>query len=258
MDRNMGCLISPNDLRDYRPVMAQQIDLPTEFCLPTTKIKDQGMVGSCVAHALSSVVEQYNHIFSTGWIYGYRPFGYYQGVGMYPREALKTLQKWGAVKQEDFPYNVEMIKAKTLVDNREAALKVKAEPFKIQSYVRLYGENEIKNFLYQNKIPVPICVSTENLALDENNIIYIPEKKPNMPGHMIIIIGWNETGFIIQNSWGENWGDHGTAILPYEHEINEAWGVVLYEEAGSYIGKKPNFYWLRNLIQKLIEFFKKK
>lgn len=93
-----------------------------------------------------------------------------------------------------------MNKAKTMVDSRVAALKVKAEPYKIKSYARLYGIDEIKNFLFQNKMPIPICVSTENLALDEHNIIYVPKKRPNMPGHMILIIGWNEKGFIIQNS----------------------------------------------------------
>lgn len=257
MDRQMGCLFSPNDLRDYRPSMAMHVDLPEKFCLPAATIKDQGMVGSCVAHALSEMMEKYNEVFSTGWIYGYRPLGYYQGVGMYPRQALKTLQQWGAVKQEDFPYNYEMNKAKIMVDSRVAALKVKAEPYKIKSYARLYGIDEIKNFLFQNKMPIPICISTENLALDEHNIIYIPEKRPNMPGHMILIIGWNEKGFIIQNSWGENWGDHGTAILPYEHDIKEAWGVVLYDSINQFDAKKPKFYWLRNLIQKIIELFRK-
>ena len=35
------------------------------------------------------MLEKYNETFSTGWIYGYRPEGYWQGTGMYPREALK-------------------------------------------------------------------------------------------------------------------------------------------------------------------------
>jgi hypothetical protein len=48
------------------------------------------------------LVEYFNYIqqknntkFSTEFIYGYRPDGYYVGDGMYIRDALKTLQKVG-------------------------------------------------------------------------------------------------------------------------------------------------------------------
>jgi hypothetical protein len=35
-------------------------------------------------------------------------------------------------------------------------------------------------------------------------------------GHAIAIVGYNEDGFLIQNSWGEQWGSGGFALLPYE------------------------------------------
>ena len=169
---------------------------------------------------------------------------------MYPREALKTLQKLGAVKQQDFPYNIEMEKAKKIVDNELDRLVKLAEQFKIKSYVRLFTENEIQQFLLSTNCPIPISISTRNMEL-EDGILQIPESYANLGGHMILIIGWNETGFIIQNSWGEEWGDKGLGILPYEYRINEAWGVVLNESPVNPV-KKPIFYFLRTLIQKLI------
>ena len=250
MERQMGCLLSPNDLRDYRFKPVQAVKLPETFEIPASKIKDQGWVGSCVAHALSSMLEKYEETFSTGWIYGYRPEGYWQGTGMYPREALKTLQKLGAVKQQDFPYNVEMEKAKKIVDNELDRLTELAKQFKIKSYVRLFTENEIKQFLLNTNCPIPISIFTKNMEL-EDGILQIPDSYANLGGHMILIIGWNETGFIIQNSWGEEWGDKGLGILPYEYKINEAWGVIL-NESPSNPAKKPMFYLLRTLIQKLI------
>ena len=47
-------------------------------------------------------------------------------------------------------------------------------------------------------------------------------------GHAISIIGYNEKGFIIRNSWGERYGDKGYAILPYDDFANfrEIWSIV--------------------------------
>ena len=206
MERKLdGCLPSPIDLRDFRVSNSvTRVELPTEFRLEEYSIKDQGIVNSCVAHALSSMLERTEFKFSTGWIYGYRPAGYYQGEGMYPREALNTLLKKGAVKKEDFDYNIEMIDAKKLVDNNLDRLEALASDYKITSYARLYTEKEIKSWMFVHNIAIPIAIATEDLVLDENNIIQIPSSYP-YSGHAILIVGWNETGFIIQNSWGKNW-----------------------------------------------------
>lgn len=250
--RKYGALISPRDLRDYKAnIPYKNVALPAEFNLTNTTIKDQGAVNSCVAHALSSMLEKkYNKVFSTGLIYGYRPMGYYQGEGMYTREALKTLQKIGDVKQELFPYNIEMVEAKNKVDENFTLLEAEADDFRITAYARLNSTNEIKSWLYTKNTPVPFSILTDNLKLDEHNIIQVPNVYPNS-GHCMLIIGWNETGFIIQNSWGSSWGDKGTAVLPYEYEIKEAWGITINSTSAETDVKKPTCNWLRTLIMGL-------
>lgn len=249
MNNNYGALFSPTDLRDFRASSTlYSIELPEIFRLNYTKeIKNQGSVNSCVAHALSSMMEKLNNVYSTGWIYGYRPEGYYQGQGMYPREALKTMQKMGSVKQEDFPINVEMPLAKLKVNEKIDLLEIEAEDYKITSYARLYNDNEIKTWLYTKQIGIPISIATENIVLDKNNIIQIPESFPNS-GHMMLIVGWNEQGYIVQNSWGKDWGDNGYCILPYEYPIVEAWGVTLNEFEAINEVKKPKFYIIRKIL----------
>lgn len=202
MKRKYGALLSPTDLRDFRVASSvTNVELPEEFRLNSTTIKDQGAVNSCVAHTLSEMLEnRYKKNYSTGWIYGYRPEGYYQGYGMYTRDALKTLNKVGAVENDKFNYNIEMIEAKVKVDQDIDLLEEEASNLKIKAYARLYTEREIKSWLYIKNTPVPIAIATENLVLDENAIIQIPKIYPNS-GHAILIIGWNNTGFIIQNSW---------------------------------------------------------
>ena len=67
-NKAQGALKSPKDLRNYRiPKAAAAIELPKTFALAHSRIKDQGIVGSCVAHSLSEVLEARDGInYSTG------------------------------------------------------------------------------------------------------------------------------------------------------------------------------------------------
>ena len=246
-----GCLFSPPDLRDFRVANSNtKIELPKEFGLRTGTVKDQGNVNSCVAHSLSTIMEmEYHTVFSTGWIYGYRPNGYYMGYGMYPREALKTLYDKGAVINSEFPYNIEMYEAKEKVDDDLERLEKSAFKYRytISSYARLYTINEIKHWIWSKETPILIAIATDGIKLDENNIIQIPEKQ-SVLGHALTVVGWNEIGFLVQNSWGELWGDKGFAILPYEYNIVEAWGVTFTEYHKINDVKKPKFNLIRSLI----------
>ena len=42
------------------------------------------------------------------------------------------------------------------------------------------------------------------------------------PGHAFAIVGYNERGFLVQNSWGTAWGSHGYAILTYDDWLRNA------------------------------------
>ena len=47
--------------------------------------------------------------------------------------------------------------------------------------------------------------------------------------HAYCIVGYNQDGFIIQNSWGENWGKGGFAVLTYNDWVkngSDAWVVA--------------------------------
>ena len=46
--------------------------------------------------------------------------------------------------------------------------------------------------------------------------------------HSITIVGWNEDGFIIRNSWGVAYGDKGYMTLPYAEASNfkELWTIL--------------------------------
>jgi hypothetical protein len=52
----------------------------------------------------------------------------------------------------------------------------------------------------------------------------IPGQKasPGDGGHAFAIVGYNQDGFIVHNSWGTGWGTKGRAVLPYEDWLDHA------------------------------------
>lgn len=215
------------DKRDYKfkSKIVSAPKFPEKWEIVLSDVKDQGIVNSCVAHSLATFLEKFNDKkMSVGWIYGYRPITYNQDQGMYPREALKTLQKIGDVPNEYFDHNKEMLEIKNLVDKKFNDLSALASNYKIESYARIYSEEEIKKCLLQST-PVPVSIPVYNdLDYDLNYIIKDPQGE--LQGyHMILICGYNKYGYIFQNSWGKYWGDNGKAILPYDYKIDSAWAI---------------------------------
>lgn len=52
----------------------------------------------------------------------------------------------------------------------------------------------------------------------------------SLGGHAFALVGYNPTGFVVQNSWGDAWGRSGFAVLPYEDWVkngSDAWACAL-------------------------------
>ena len=46
-------------------------------------------------------------------------------------------------------------------------------------------------------------------------------------GHAVSVVGYNEDGFIIRNSWGRTYGDNGYSVIPYDdfNKFMEIWTI---------------------------------
>lgn len=207
-----GARPSKKDRRDYRlaGMGASTPFSPSKFELPIPVIKNQGQVSSCVAHSISYLSESVfpqtkdysKDRFSAGFVYGYRPAGYYSGEGMYPREAMKTLQQKGNVRYVDFPYNEEVPVIRNMVNTQISDLSAKAEKNKIATYFQLKNDDEIKTCL-MNYGPVSIMYPVHNeFMFPVGGKIDVKGLTKFQGYHQVSLYGWNENYWLMVNSWG--------------------------------------------------------
>lgn len=229
-DRAFSNLISPFDVRDYKIATVER-EFPETFALPEVTIKNQGSTNSCVAHACSSVVEFHNKrqegtdtVFSTEFIYGYRPAGYYVGEGMYIRDALKTLRKVGDCTKEELTGNHEYSEAIDIVEADLDELKNRAYPHRISTYAKIDTADEIKQALMDFGYVVVSMPWHKDYKLKDGVYTYTSDE--NRGYHCVVIYGWDERGWLVQNSWGKGWGQKGKFVVPFDFKWREAWAVT--------------------------------
>ena len=70
----------------------------------------------------------------------------------------------------------------------------------------------------------------------------IPFSDQRIGGHAFAIVGYNDKGFIVQNSWGKRWGHKGFGIWSYEdwvENIMDGWAFRLALPTPSIFGHVP-------------------
>jgi len=211
---------SINDDRDYVFSNDDIINLPNilDYRNKLMPIRDQGSQGTCYAQSASCMKEwqenkdyNFNEYFSPQFFYNNRSNKYDTDIsnddGMYGRDVMKLLQNIGICKEKDYPYG--KIEHRSKISNE---LYSKAKNHIIKSYGQIYTLDNLKKSLYLNG-PCLIGVPVYNYG----DSIWIQNQGDEfLGGHAMTIVGYNTEGFIIRNSWSENWGDNGYAIYKYE------------------------------------------
>lgn len=258
-----GVVESSYDARDYK--IKADSEFPETFELPyKVSVKNQGSKPTCVAHALSSLVEYHNLIetgkyrkFSTEFIYGTRDIGYYIGDGMVIRDALKTIKKYGDCYYADCPGNHDTADAMNNVNEKMEEYRDLAYPHRIGSYYRVKTPEEIKTAL-MNHGPVVISMTCKDNAYIADDIYCYPQDAENSGRHCVLVVGWNENGWIIQNSWGALYAGDGYFTLPFDFKINEAWGTTDQKDDCSLLKRKTRNKFMNKvykIINRIINWF---
>lgn len=225
----MDVVKSLYDVRDYtiKPIT----EFPETFTLDTVPVKNQWTKPTCTAHALSSACE-YHHQrqhgwyerFSTEFLYGLREKDYYIGQGMRIRDGLNTLLKYGNVFESDCEGNNDYVYAMNHVSKDVDHLKELAYPHRISSYFKISTTDELKTALMKYG-PVVVSMNTYDGSKLVNDV-YTCDTSKDHGSHCVYIYGWDERGWLVQNSWGWFYGWDGRFVIPFDFKFNEIWGIT--------------------------------
>lgn len=233
MKHFLGALKPKADIRDYR-IAAAATEYPKSYlCENLPPVKNQRNVSSCVAHATAAILEVFNKTetgkfvpLSTNFIYGMQGIAFGKLTsGMYLRDACKIVKEYGNATEASIGGNTEQPKCtewlkEKLTDN----IYEEAKNYKVASYAKCKTVNDIKHALI-NYGPVLGSIKWYDKYTLKDKIITF-DKNVDYGYHAIMICGWNENGWICQNSWGRNWNGDGKFIYPYTEKFEELWSFV--------------------------------
>ena len=97
--------------------------------------------------------------------------------------------------------------------------------YKIGRYAKIGSEIQLKQALVMNGP----CVG--GLPVYDDAAWEFWKKKNGdsfLGGHAVSIVGYNEKGFIIRNSWGRSYAEKGYVLLPYDDILSftELWTII--------------------------------
>jgi len=212
------------DLRDqyYEPALLQ---LKPQITNLGGRILDQGSEGACTGFALAGVINllsmKRGHSFeaSSRMLYEMAqkhdqwPGEDYEGSSC--RGAIGGWRNMGVCSDDEWIFEVDKPGQLTI----ERAMAARDNP--LGAYYRLRPNivdyhaalNEV-DAIYVSARVHPGWFSPPKS--DGTSIPVIQVNTEPAGGHAFAIVGYNSLGFIVQNSWGEDWGRGGFAIWSYE------------------------------------------
>lgn len=229
-NRKFGTLPDVHDVRDRmyrtsslsRPI-PQRVDL-REWGGP---IKDQGEEGSCTGHAFSSArewiarkYEKDSPVLSPQYLYVEELIvngSFPEDDGAMPRTCCQVLTAKGCCEASLYPYVAGKLIAPTPDQTQNAG------KYKTGAYHRI---GTLPDFLscLADPTPWPILVGfvvyasfiTQQVA--DTGIMPIPKPgEQQQGGHEVLCLGYDFATqmALIQNSWGEDWGQQGYFWMPF-------------------------------------------
>jgi hypothetical protein len=232
----------PFDERDleYRPRLAP---LPATLDQRTLKgryvLRQDGQ--SCTGHALATVV---NSVLAHGqpdapprvspyMLYRlarrYDEFEGAEDLGSSLRGGLKGWFHHGVALESDWP-SLEM-QPEPDIDEESFAAKCRARPLGAFYRVNPYRLDDMQSAINElHAIAVSAAIHDGWIqpvrwkrGRETVTMIETPINRRRLGGHAFTLVGYNRFGFLVQNSWGEEWGKGGYATLSYEDWLDSAY-----------------------------------
>lgn len=228
------------DFRD-RMYVANLYEVPTQMTLASYKarfgngkplILDQGQEGACtgfglaaVANALlswrkvvpDSVPVSARMLYEMAKRHDEWPGEKYDGSSA--RGAMKGWHKHGVCSETEWPYAAKKTKSDSL--NTKRANDGLRRP--LGAYYRVNHKDLVAMHAAMAEVGVLYATATVHRGWDEVAADgSIPYPRPATGGHAFAIVGYDQRGFWIQNSWAEDWGLGGFARISYDDWLANA------------------------------------
>jgi C1A family cysteine protease len=195
-------------------------------------VYDQGELGSCTANVgvlYRRFLARRLPAYSTADDDLSRLFLYYQerliegdqasDGGAEMRDVFKALANTGVCTETADPYDPAMVLSADA--NNSPADVSAAATYKIGAYHRVPDVDAARSCLasgYPVALGFTVYASFEEIGSD--GVMRMPASgEPELGGHAVTIRGYDDSRseFLVQNSWGPDWGDAGCFRMPYQY-----------------------------------------
>ena len=264
------------DVRDLylekRPLLKKVLtSYPEEFDLEDTctPVEDQETIGSCVLNGIVGSIEQIDHMEDDKWVELSRLFGYWiaredkdQDTGVYIRDTIKIVAKYGLCDESFWPYDVRKFRDRPSEQAFKDALKKKGiKYYRISDEDRYHG---IMSTLVERKRLVifgfAVYSNFESRKVAETGRMEMPTKEElalgMKGGHCVDIVGYKKfcgvLYFKCRNSYSNKWGLKGYFWMPAEYVLNvnlscDFWVIFrlpkVFKEEGAVDIHTPDVKW---------------
>lgn len=177
-------------------------------CHLVPEVLDQGWAGACTGFALAAVIN---------FLLAKRGKQY----GVSPRMLYELARRYDEWPGEDYEGSSARGAMKAWVKHRQ----VRDMHAALHETGILYATLMVHDGWSD---PGPAKVKVECQVAGKKKRLSLPvisRKGRADGGHAVAIVGYTEQGFIIQNTWGPDWGAGGFALLPYEDYLLHATDV---------------------------------
>lgn len=205
---------------------AVNVDLRKVFNPPCY---DQGQLGSCTANSCVFLVEFQLFRETAKEFMGSRLFVYYnerliegdvgQDNGAVVADSINSIAKYGVCPETELPYDISQFAVKPSDACYTCGSEYKCDKFRC---VKQTFNQLIQALAKGHPVTFGTTLYTSFENVGSDGLVPLPDvtKESVIGGHCMNICGWNGERFIVRNSWGPNWGDHGYCYFPKEYILN--------------------------------------